>query len=98
MKIVKVNNSVYFNISCNQSKFSDTKVALHVLLLPLLIPPKSRTKITVKQHWKFSSSEVSESLLMHVKVRKLFLFTIFIYAYNYCKRTTDSLSTLCTQF
>lgn len=37
---------------------ADTKIAIHLHLLPYLIPPKSRTKITTKKHWKFSAAEV----------------------------------------
>ncbi|KAB0805327.1 hypothetical protein PPYR_02297 [Photinus pyralis] len=49
--------------NCNE----DTKVALHLHMLPNLIPPKGRTKLPNKKDWKFSAAEVLESLIQHVK-------------------------------
>ncbi|CAH1106691.1 unnamed protein product [Psylliodes chrysocephalus] len=45
----------------------DSKIATQVMLLPHLIPPKSRT-VVAKKHWKFSIQEAVENLLVLVKV------------------------------
>lgn len=56
--------------------FLDTQVATEVMILSYLIPPKGRTKIKGGKHWKFSTIESSESMILHCKVIHLLLHII----------------------
>lgn len=48
--------------------FLDSVVGVELAILPRLIPPKGRLR-SGKSHWKFSTAESVESLIVYCQVR-----------------------------
>ncbi|CAH0561713.1 unnamed protein product [Brassicogethes aeneus] len=65
MKKLNVKDQYSLNLlELLEDSTEDTAVAIHLNLLPILIPPKGRTCFKNK-NWKFSGGEVLESFLLH---------------------------------
>lgn len=73
----------------------DSRTAIQLYLFPSLVPPKGRTKLPNKTHWKPSVVECRESLILHVKIpgdiaeakkKELILCMVrdLLYSHTYC--------------
>lgn len=58
----------YSVFNTNLLEFPDSNTAIQLLVLPRLIPPRERIK-SVKSHWKFSTLEETDALIIQCQVK-----------------------------